>query len=81
VASVIFGTIPLLRLAPIGISLHDNTRGQASSRGSHRARQLLMGGQVAVALVLLLASGLMLRNFQKLRAVERRPALRWLRRS
>ena len=70
VATVVFGTIPLLRLAPLGVSLHDNTRGQASSRGSHRARQVLMGGQVALALVLLLASGLMVRSFQKLRAVD-----------
>ena len=70
VATVIFGTIPLLRLAPVGVSLHDNTRGQASSRGSHRARQVLMGAQVALALVLLLASGLMVRSFQKLRAID-----------
>jgi predicted permease len=70
VAAVAFGTIPLLRLAPLAMSLHENGRGQTATRGSHRARQLLMGGQVALALILLVASGLMVRSFQNLRAVD-----------
>ena len=37
---------------PLAASLHENGRGSTSSRGRHRARQLLMGGQVALALVL-----------------------------
>ena len=35
-----------------------------------RARHVLMGGQVALALVLLVSSGLMVRSFQKLRAID-----------
>jgi putative ABC transport system permease protein len=70
VAAIAFGTIPLLRLAPLAMSLHENGRGQTATRGSHRARQLLMGGQVALALILLVASGLMVRSFQNLRAVD-----------
>jgi predicted permease len=70
VAAAAFGAIPLLRLAPLAPSLHENGRGQTATRGSHRARQLLMGGQVALALILLVASGLMVRSFQKLRAVD-----------
>jgi putative ABC transport system permease protein len=70
VAAAAFGVIPLLRLAPLAMSLHENGRGQTATRGSHRARQLLMGGQVALALILLVASGLMVRSFQKLRAVD-----------
>ena len=65
-----FGLIPLLRLAPVATTLHEHGRGQTATRGSHRARQLLMGAQVALALVLLIASGLMVRSFQKLRAIE-----------
>ena len=61
---------PLLRLGPLAVSLHESGRGNTASRGRHRARHLLMGGQVALALVLLVASGLMLRSFQKLRAVD-----------
>ena len=51
-------------------SLHENGRGNTASRGRHRARQLLMGAQVALALVLLVSSGLMVRSFQKLRALD-----------
>ena len=70
VAAALFGAIPLLRLAPLATSLHENGRGQTVTRSSHRARQLLLGGQVALALILLIASGLMVRSFQKLRAVD-----------
>ena len=69
-AAVIFGIIPVLRLAPVAPTLHENGRSQSPTRGSHRARQFLMGAQVALALVLLVASGLMVRSFQKLRAVD-----------
>ena len=70
VATAVFGVIPVLRLAPVAPTLHENGRGQSPTRGSHRARQFLMGAQVALALVLLVASGLMVRSFQKLRAVD-----------
>src|SRR6185312_14567370 len=70
VATAVFGVIPVLRLSPVAPTLHENGRGQSPTRGSHRARQFLMGAQVALALVLLVASGLMVRSFQKLRAVD-----------
>ena len=70
-AALAFGAIPLLRLAPITLALHDASRGtQTGSRGQHRARQLLMTAQVALALVLLVASGLMVRSVQQLRNVD-----------
>jgi predicted permease len=64
------GAIPLWRGTSLGASLHESGRGSTASRGRHRARHVLMGGQVALALVLLVASGLMVRSFQKLRAVD-----------
>jgi putative ABC transport system permease protein len=70
IAAVAFGSIPLLRVAPLAATLHDSGRSPTASRRSHRARQLLMGGQVALALILLVASGLMVRSFQKLRAID-----------
>ena len=70
VSAVAFGIIPLLRLTSVATTLQEHGRGQTATRGSHRARQLLMGGQVALALILLIASGLMVRSFQKLRAVD-----------
>jgi predicted permease len=70
ISAAAFGIIPLFRIAPASITLQEHGRGQTATRGSHRARQLLMGGQVALALILLIASGLMVRSFQKLRAVD-----------
>src|SRR2546425_2086918 len=69
-AAMVFGAIPLWRGTSLAASLHESGRGNTASLGRHRARHLLMGGQVALALVLLVASGLMLRSFQKLRAVN-----------
>jgi putative ABC transport system permease protein len=70
ISAVAFGLIPLMRLAPVATTLQEHGRGQTATRGSHRARQLLMGAQVALALILLIASGLMVRSFQKLRAID-----------
>jgi len=69
-AAVACGAIPLWRAAPLAATLHESGRSNTPSRGRHRARQLLMGGQVALAFVLLVASGLLVRSFQKLRAVD-----------
>jgi predicted permease len=69
-AGLMFGSIPVLRIAPLPSSLHDSGRGNTASRGRYRARHFLMGGQVALALVLVVSSGLMFRSFQKLRKVE-----------
>jgi len=65
-----FGCIPLWRVAAPADSLKEVGRGNTASRGRHRTRQLLMGGQVALALVLLIAAGLMIRSFQNLRAFD-----------
>jgi predicted permease len=70
ISAAAFGIIPLVRLAPVATTLQEHGRGQTATRGSHRARQLLMGAQVALALILLIASGLMVRSFQKLRAID-----------
>jgi putative ABC transport system permease protein len=69
-AAVLFGAIPLLRTAPLSVSLHENGRGSTASRGHYRTRHILIAGQMALALVLLVSSGLMVRSFQKLRAVD-----------
>ena len=51
--------------------IRDAARSHSTSRERHRARNLLVVAQVALALVLLVASGLMIRTFQSLRRVER----------
>ena len=70
-ASLLFGAIPLLRrsdaLAP---TLREGGRGSTAGRARFRARNALMAAQVALALVLLVGSGLMVRSFMRLRAVD-----------
>jgi len=69
-AALAIGCIPLIRTGSSVDSLHDSGRGNAASYGRQRARYILMASQVAMAMVLIAASGLMLRSFQNLRAVD-----------
>ncbi len=70
VAALLFAAVPLVRLGRTRVRLHDGTRGATPSRRSHRVRQALMAGQVALALMLLVASGLLLRSFIRLRNID-----------
>ena len=69
-AALVFGVIPLSRGTLLAASLHEAGRSTTASRSRHRARHVLMAAQIALALVLLVSSGLMVRSFQKLRAVD-----------
>src|SRR5499427_2955218 len=66
----LFGAVPLIRPGTFATALNDSARGNTASRSRHRMRRLLMAGQVALALMLLIASGLMVRSFQKMRNVD-----------
>src|SRR6185436_20170268 len=70
VTTLVFGLVPLVRLGSSNASLQDGARGATTSRRSQRTRQALMAGQVALALVLLVASGLLFRSFVRLRAID-----------
>jgi putative ABC transport system permease protein len=50
--------------------LRDSGRGATTGRSRVRARSVLVGVQMALALVALVASGLLLRSFDRLRAVK-----------
>lgn len=69
---LLFGLIPALKYAGPKTSLALQSAGRtiSISRDRHRARNLLVVGQVAMALVLLASAGLMIRTFQGLRAVD-----------
>ncbi|MEJ2204702.1 MAG: ABC transporter permease [Gemmatimonadota bacterium] len=71
-SGLLFGVIPSLRSA--AGDLHGNLRegGRGGSRGlaGMRARGALVSGQVALALMLLVGAGLLLRSFQNLRAED-----------
>jgi putative ABC transport system permease protein len=72
VSGLLFGVIPVLKYAGPRIvsALRSATRNSSHSRERHRARNLLVVVQVALALVLLVASGLMIRTVQTLRGVH-----------
>ncbi len=71
-SGLLLGLIPALRYAGPRISLALWSLGRTSSASRERlhARNVLVVGQVAIALVLLVSAGLMIRTFQALRAVE-----------
>ncbi len=67
-ASVLFGSIPIFKYAGVRIStgIREGGRANSGSREQHRARSILVVVQVALALVLLICSGLMIRTFRAL---------------
>jgi predicted permease len=69
---VLFGMIPVIKFAGprIAHELRGGGRASSHSREQHRARNVLVVAQVALALVLLVGSGLMIRTFQALRRVD-----------
>jgi putative ABC transport system permease protein len=72
VAGLFFGAIPALKYsdASLGITLRGGGRTASASKERHRTRNTLVVAQVALALVLLVSSGLMIRTFQALRYVH-----------
>jgi putative ABC transport system permease protein len=69
---LIFGLLPALQAARSDVreSLNEGGRSGIGSRKQGRVRRLLVIAEVALALVLLVGSGLMLRSFIKLRQVD-----------
>jgi putative ABC transport system permease protein len=69
---VLFGLIPVLKFATPNLAGALKQGGRLSSAGKerHRARNALVIAEVALAVVLLVASGLMIRTFQAMRHVN-----------
>ncbi len=71
VAGLLFGLIPVFRFGePSVTALKEGGRSASDGRERHRARNVLVVAEIALALVLLVVSGLMIRTFQALRAVN-----------
>jgi predicted permease len=71
--AIFFGFFPLLRYGAADISTQlreGGGRGATGGREHHRLRNGLVVAQMALALVLLVGSGLMLRSFQALRRID-----------
>jgi predicted permease len=71
-AGLLFGIIPVLRFASprLASTLNQGGRGGTASRQRHRVRNALVVAEIALAVVLLVASGLMIRTFQAMRHVN-----------
>jgi putative ABC transport system permease protein len=72
VASLLFGLLPVLRFANprIAMALRAGGRTATEGRERHRVKNALVVVQVALALVLLISSGLMIRTFYALSKVD-----------
>jgi predicted permease len=71
-SGVFFGVFPVLkyRRGALTNALKEGGRGGSSGKDKHRARNTLVVAQIALALLLLVGSGLMIRSFQALRNVD-----------
>jgi predicted permease len=72
VSSLLIGLIPVFKYAgsQLNTGLREGGRALSQSRQQHRARNVLVVVQVALALVLLICSGLMIRTFRALMHVQ-----------
>lgn len=72
VASLMFGSVPVLKYAGkhVGAGLRQGGRSLSEGRERHRSRSVLVVVQVALAAVLLISSGLMIRTFYALSTVD-----------
>jgi predicted permease len=72
VAGILFGLIPVFKFATpyLAGALKEGGRLSSAGRERHRARNTLVVVEIALAVVLLVASGLMIRTFTAMRRVE-----------
>jgi len=72
VSSLLFGSIPVLKYAGkhAGTGLRQGGRSMSEGRERHRSRNMLVVVQVALAVILLISSGLMIRTFHALTTVD-----------
>ena len=70
--TIVFGLIPVVRFArpQLTNALKEGGRLSSAGKARHRARNTLVVAEIALAVVLLVASGLMIRTFLALQRVE-----------
>jgi predicted permease len=71
-ASLLVCCVPIIKFAGVRLTtgIREGARGVSQSKEQHRARNVLVVVQVALALVLLICSGLMIRTFRALTKVN-----------
>lgn len=72
VAGLGFGILPSLRMMRLQVApvIQEGGRGASAGRGSRRLSNLLVGSEVALALVLLVGAGLMVKSYMRLNTVS-----------
>ncbi len=67
-----FGILPALQTSHVDVTerLREGARGSSSGWGGNRARGLLVGGEVALSLALLVGAGLLINSFWRLHGVD-----------
>jgi putative ABC transport system permease protein len=68
---LLFGIVPALRTAKLDLreTLNEGSRGSTTGPGHHRIRGALVAAEIAMAMLLLVGSGLLLRSFSRLQDV------------
>ena len=71
-AGLLFGLLPVIKYARprLATTLKEGGRSSSDGKQRHRARNVLVVAEIALAVVLLTASGLMIRTFQAMRHVD-----------
>ena len=71
-AGLLFGLLPIVRFTRphLASALKEGGRGSSDGRSRHRTRNALVVVEVALAVVLLVGSGLMMRTFEAMRRVD-----------
>ncbi|HXE14810.1 MAG TPA: FtsX-like permease family protein, partial [Bryobacteraceae bacterium] len=72
ISTLFMGLIPAFKYVRprVAEALRSSGRSATMTRERHRARDILVGGQVALALVLVAGAGLMIRTFQAMHTVQ-----------
>jgi putative ABC transport system permease protein len=74
-SGLLFGLVPIARVAGqrssnLAVAVRGGGRGASAGKNQYRSQNALVVVQVALALVMLVSSGLMIRSFHNLRSVE-----------
>jgi len=68
---ILFGLVPALRTAQLDLreTLNESGRGSTGAAASHRLRSVLVVSEIALAMLLLVGAGLLLRSFERMQSV------------
>jgi putative ABC transport system permease protein len=70
--TIIFGLLPALQSSKVSLNeaLKDGGRGETQGRGQNRLRSLLVVSEIALAMILMVGAGLMIKGFWRLSHVD-----------